>query len=155
MSCSESPEIVEKRSTEIAQKEIKTPDLSEAIAKRIEGDLETAIQILRKQNDEFPDSHEILVQLGRSLDAENFALAAFRFEQALSCGAPDEIYRESAKASQLSGDDQNAMANFKISTGFPGRKKDLVRVCKIAGKVWNGDRSHKCFFFKSPRILFE
>ena len=67
-----------KRSTEIAQKEIKTPDLSEAIAKRIEGDLETAIQILRKQNDEFPDSHEILVQLGRSLfDAENFALAAF------------------------------------------------------------------------------
>ena len=48
MSCSESPEIVEKRSTEIAQKEIKTPDLSEAIAKRIEGDLETAIQIFKE-----------------------------------------------------------------------------------------------------------
>ena len=136
MSCSESPEIVEKRSTEIAQKEIKTPDLSEAIAKRIEGDLETAIQILRKQNDEFPDSHEILVQLGRSLfDAENFALAAFRFEQALSCGAPDEIYRESAKASQLSGDDQNAMANFKkYLQVFPDEKRTWLEYARLLAK---------------------
>ena len=69
---------------------------------------------------------KILVQLGRSLfDAENFALAAFRFEQALSCGAPDEIYRESAKASQLSETTKTLWQISKNIYRFSRTKKGL------------------------------
>ena len=68
---------------------------------------------MREQNQKFPDSNEILVQLGRSLfDAKNFALAAFRFEQAISAGAPTEIYRETAEAFLQSGD-ENAKRNLE------------------------------------------
>ena len=90
------------------------PDLSEAIAKRMEGNPEAAILLLREQNQKFPDSNEVLVQLGRSLfDAKNFPLAAFRFEQALSTGAPTEIYREAAEAFLQSGDEKNAKRNLE------------------------------------------
>ena len=65
------------------------PDLTEALSKRIEGKPAEAIELLRELNEQFPKSSEVLVQLGRSLiDAKEYALAAFRFEQALSMGAP-------------------------------------------------------------------
>ena len=50
-----------------AKESTDTPDLSAAIAKRMEGDSKQAVQLLRKLNEEFPNSSEILTQLGRSL----------------------------------------------------------------------------------------
>ena len=71
------------------------PDLSDAIAKRVEGKPEEAIELLRKHNEQFPNSPDVLVQLGRSLfDSEQFALSAFRFDQALSVGAREELLKE-------------------------------------------------------------
>ena len=51
--------------------------------KRIEGKTEEAIKILNALADEHPHSVEVLVQLARTLmDARDFPLAAFRFEEA-------------------------------------------------------------------------
>ena len=96
-----------------ATKGVKKADLSGAIEK-IAGDFEGAVLELRKLNEQFPNSVEILVQLGRALvETENFALATFRFEQALSEGAAPEIYLDAANA-HLSIDDPNrAQANFE------------------------------------------
>ena len=86
-----------------------TPDLSEAIEKRIEGKPEDAVRILRKLNDEHPNSQEILLQLGRSLyDSQQFALAAFRLDQAISVGAETAVFKEAAEAHLKAGDEQSA-----------------------------------------------
>ena len=136
MSCSESPESVEKRSTEIAQKEIKTPDLSEAIAKRIEGDLETAIQILRKQNDEFPDSHEILVQLGRSFLMQRIShLLLFASNKHFPAVPRMKFTASRPKRRNSPGDDQNAMANFKkYLQVFPDEKRTWLEYARLLAK---------------------
>ena len=112
------------------------PDLSEAIAKRMEGNPEAAILLLRKQNQKFPDSNEVLIQLGRSLfDAKNFPLAAFRFEQALSAGAPTEIYREAAEAFLQSGDEKNAKRNLeKFLENFPDEKGAWLSYARLLQK---------------------
>jgi tetratricopeptide (TPR) repeat protein len=89
------------------------PDLSDAIAKRVEGKPEEAIELLRKHNEKFPNSPNILVQLGRSLfDSGQFALSAFRLDQALSAGARQELLKESALAYQKAGDAKAAQARY-------------------------------------------
>ena len=89
------------------------PDLSDAIAKRVEGKPEEAIELLRKHNEQFPNSPDVLVQLGRSLfDSEQFALSAFRFDQALSVGAREDLLKEAALAYQQSGDANSARERY-------------------------------------------
>ncbi|SVC73294.1 uncharacterized protein METZ01_LOCUS326148, partial [marine metagenome] len=89
------------------------PDLSDAIAKRVEGKPEEAIELLRKHNEKFPNSPNILVQLGRSLfDSGQFALSAFRLDQALSAGARKELLKESALAYQKAGDAKAAQERY-------------------------------------------
>ena len=85
------------------------PDPSEAIQKRIEGKTREALVILRKLNEEHPDSPEILTLLGRTLlDAEEYALAAFRLEQAFSLGGATNILSEAGQAHELAEDDESA-----------------------------------------------
>ncbi len=89
------------------------PDLSDAIEKRVEGKTEEAIELLRKYNEEFPDSPEILIQLGRSLhDSGQYALSAFRFEQALSAGAGKTLLKEVAQAHEKAGDEKSARKRY-------------------------------------------
>ena len=60
-------------------------DLSKVFELRIEGKTDEAINLLRTLNEQHPTSVEVMIQLARSLlDAKQFSLAAFRFEQALS-----------------------------------------------------------------------
>ena len=85
------------------------PDLSEAIQKRIEGKTDEALAILRKLNDRHPESPEIITMLGRTLlDAEEYALAAFRLEQAFSLGGATNILSETGQAHELAEDDESA-----------------------------------------------
>jgi Flp pilus assembly protein TadD len=87
----------------------KPPDLSEAIQKRIEGKTEEALAILRKLNGRHPESPEIIAMLGRTLiDAEEYALAAFRLEQAFSLSGAKNILSETGQAHELAGDDESA-----------------------------------------------
>ena len=136
ISCSEEPKIKQSKTDVSLDDKQMAPDLSEAIAKRIEGNPEAAILLLREQNQKFPDSNEILVQLGRSLfDAKNFALAAFRFEQAISAGAPTEIYRETAEAFLQSGDEKNAKRNLeKFLENFPDDKGTWLSYARLLEK---------------------
>ena len=95
-------------------------DLSEVLELRIAGKTDDAIELLRSLATEFPDSSEVLVQLGRSLvDAKEFALAAFRFEQAVSLGASREVMRESAEAHFQAGDIDSSIANFTVYLSEP------------------------------------
>lgn len=85
------------------------PDLGEAIQKRIEGKTDEALAILRKLNDRHPESPEIITMLGRTLlDAEEYALAAFRLEQAFSLGGATNILSEAGQAHELAEDDESA-----------------------------------------------
>ena len=85
------------------------PDLGEAIQKRIEGKTDEALAILRDLNDRHPESPEIITMLGRTLlDAEEYALAAFRLEQAFSLGGATNILSEAGQAHELAEDDESA-----------------------------------------------
>ena len=71
-----------------------TPKLGEAIEKRIEGKPEEAIQLLNELHGKFPNSADILIQLGRALiESKQYALAAFRFDQALADGKNREVLK--------------------------------------------------------------
>ena len=73
------------------------PDLSNAVEKRVQGKTAEAIKILRKFNSEFPDSHAILIQLARALlESNQFAMSAFRFDQAIAAGADEKTLKEIA-----------------------------------------------------------
>ena len=117
--------------------EEKKPDLSQAISKRIEGDAEGAIRLLRNLNEQFPNSQEILIQLGRSLaDVKKYPLAAFRFEQAVSCGASKEIHRETAETHLLAGDKFNAQLNFnKFLSHFPEEKNVWLTFARLLAEA--------------------
>ena len=117
--------------------EKKKPDLTEAISKRIEGDPEGAVRLLRSLNEEFPNSQEILVQLGRSLaDMENHPLAAFRFDQALSSGASKDIHLETAEAHLLAGDKVNAQINFReFLTHYPEQKEIWLKYARLLAEA--------------------
>ena len=95
-------------------------DLSEVLELRISGKTAEAIELLRSLTTEFPNSAEVLVQLGRSLtEANEFALAAFRFEQAVSLGASREVMRESAEAHFQAGDIDSSIANYTAYLSEP------------------------------------
>ena len=115
------------------------PDLTDAIQKRVENKPEEAIEILRKYNQEFPDSPEILIQLGRSLvENKQFSLAAFRFDQAISSNASKDLLLESAQAYKLAGDlDSTAQRYVDYLKAYPDDKKtrlDLARILAQNGK---------------------
>ena len=110
-----------------------TPDLSEAIEKRIEGKPEDAVRILRKLNDEHPNSQEILLQLGRSLfDSQQFALAAFRLDQAISVGAETAVFKEAAEAHLKAGDEQSAEGLLqKYLVSYPDDGPASLNLCLL------------------------
>ena len=124
------------------------PDLSDAIEKRIEGKTEEAIELLRKYNEEFPDSPEILIQLGRSLhDSGQYALSAFRLEQALSAGAAQTLLKEVAQAHEKAGDEKSARKRLRrISRGQPGGQPSLACSGPPAGPGRHGHRSAQCLW---------
>ena len=98
----------------------KVLDLGEVLELRIAGKTTEAIELLRSLATEFPDSAEVIVQLGRSLaEAKEFALAAFRFEQAVSLGASREVMRESAEAHFQAGDIDSSIANYTAYLSEP------------------------------------
>ena len=99
--------------TEQSAQAQKLPDLSDAIEKRIEGETAEAIKILRKHNSEFPDYHPILIQLARALlEADQFAMSAFRFDQAIAAGANENALKEAAQAYTIAGDLNSAAERF-------------------------------------------
>ena len=78
------------------------PDLSIAIQKRVEKKPEEAIDLLRQYDKDFPNSPKILVQLSRALvEAGNFSLGAFRFEQVISISPSPDLIRECGEAYML------------------------------------------------------
>ena len=110
----------------------------------MEGKPEEAIELLRKYNESFPDSPEILTQLGRSLyDSGQFALSAFRFEQALLAGAGKTLLKEIAQAHEKAGDEKSARKRYcRISRGQPGGPKlGLLRPACWPGQTWTPKRS--------------
>ncbi len=89
------------------------PDLSNAVEKRVQGKTAEAIKILRKFNSEFPDSHAILIQLARALlESNQFAMSAFRFDQAIAAGADEKTLKEAAQAYELAGDLNSAAERY-------------------------------------------
>ena len=101
------------KETEQSAQAQKLPDLSNAVEKRIEGKTAEAIKILRKFNSEFPDSHAILIQLARALlEADQFSMSAFRFDQAIAAGASEKALKEAAQAYTLAGDLNSAAERF-------------------------------------------
>ena len=73
-------------------------DLSQVFEKRIEGKNEEAIVLLRSLNEKHPASIEVMIQLARTLlDAQQFPLAAFRFEQALSLKSDHSLPKRQLK----------------------------------------------------------
>jgi tetratricopeptide (TPR) repeat protein len=106
-------EVVENK--EVPQQVVskKFPDLSLAIQKRVEKKPEEAIEILRQYDEDFPNSPKILVQLSRAhVEAGNFSLAAFRFEQALSISSSPDLIGECAEAHLRAGDLESARKRF-------------------------------------------
>ena len=69
----------------------KKPICLERLKKRIAGDFEVAVADYAKLNEQFPNSVQSWFNwVGLRVETENFALATFRFEQALSEGAAPE-----------------------------------------------------------------
>ena len=96
-------------------------DLSEVFELRIAGKSEDAINKLRDLNEKHPASVEILVQLSRSLiEAKQFSLAAFRFEQALSLHSESSLIKEAAEAHYLARDYDASIERYRRSIrGLP------------------------------------
>ena len=89
-------------------------DLSEVFELRIAGKFEDAINKLRDLNEKYPASVEILVQLSRSLiEAKQFSLAAFRFEQALSLRPESSLIKEAAEAHYLALDYDASIERYR------------------------------------------
>jgi tetratricopeptide (TPR) repeat protein len=109
------------------------PDLTEAIQKRVENKPEDAIKLLRKYNEEFPDSPKILIQLGRSLiENKQYSLAAFRFDQAVSSDGPKDLLLESAEAYKLAGDLDSAIKRYsQYLDTFPSDKKTRIKLARV------------------------
>ena len=106
-SCSEreSADGIEPASRPPSPAQPKLPDLSEVVEKRMEGNTTEAITMLREYNRDFPESHAILVQLARALgETDQYALASFRFDQAIAAGAPQQALKEAAEAYAYAND---------------------------------------------------
>ena len=136
-SCGE--EKIDNSTKEPADEKKVFPDLTEAIQKRVENKPAEAIELLRKYNEEFPDSPKILIQLGRSLiENKQYSLAAFRFDQAISSDASKDLLLECAQAYKLAGDlDAAVKRYFDYLDVYPEDKKtriDLARTLAQNGK---------------------
>ena len=93
---------------------IKEVNLSEVFELRIAGKTEDAINKLRNLNEKHPASVEILVQLARSLiEAKQFSLAAFRFEQALSLNPESKLIKEVAEAHYMASDYVTSIERYR------------------------------------------
>ena len=89
-------------------------DFSQVFEKRIEGSTQEAISLLRGLNEKHPASVEVMIQLGRSLiDAKQFSLAAFRFEQALALDPSNALAKEAAEAHYLAGDFDSSIERYR------------------------------------------
>ena len=112
------------------------PDLNEAIQKRVENKPKEAIELLRKHNAEYPDSPKILVQLARALvESKQYSLAAFRLDQAISLGAPEDLLLESGQAYIKAGDFDSAEQRYlKYLDAFPKNNEVRVSLARILAK---------------------
>ncbi len=89
-------------------------DLSKVFELRIEGRTDEAIELLRSLNETYPASVEVMIQLARSLlDARQFSLAAFRFEQALSLKSDNLVSKEAAEAHYLARDIDSSIKRYR------------------------------------------
>ena len=80
---------------------------------RIEGRTEEAINHLRSLIDKHPSSVEVMIQLARCLmDTQQFSLAAFRFEQAISLNPDNLLAKEVAEAHYLARDFDSAIERY-------------------------------------------
>jgi tetratricopeptide (TPR) repeat protein len=122
-------------------------DLEPAIAKRIEGDTREAIKILNILADKHPQSVEVLVQLGRTLmEAREFPLAAFRFEEALSKGANAQVSKEAAEAHYLSSDFESATERYgEYLQGEPGDPDSQLRFARLLARLGRKTESINAF----------
>lgn len=112
------------------------PDLSEAVEKRFEGKTSEAIKILRDFNGKFPDSHAILIQLARALHESNqYALASFRFDQAISAGAPEQALKEAAVSYSLAGDYESSAKRYADYLVLEDDPKTWVQYGRTLAKI--------------------
>ena len=87
------------------------PDLSDAIEKRMEGNQKRRLSFCANTMSHSP-TLRILTQLGRSLyDSGQFALSAFRFEQALLADR-QTLLKEIAQAHEKAGDEKSARKHY-------------------------------------------
>ena len=113
--CSSGDEQSEETSpnTKPIQAAVPPVDLSPVISMRIEGRTEQAIEHLRNLIDKHPSSVEVMIQLARCLmDTQQFSLAAFRFEQALSLNPDNLLAKEVAEAHYLARDFDSAIDRY-------------------------------------------
>jgi len=111
-------------------------DLSQVLELRIEGNTQGAIEILRSLNEKHPTSVEVLSQLGRALiDSEQYSLAAFRFEQALSLNPDKNLAMEAAEAHYLAQDFESAIERYRyyLSSNPLDFKSRLIFARLLAG----------------------
>ncbi len=115
-------------------------DLEPVIEMRMEGKTDDAIARLRVLNESYPASVEVLVQLGRALmDAEQFSLAAFRFEQAISLKPTPQSYLEAAEAHQRSRDFESAIERYYVY--LRSHPEDQARHLDLARLLASQNRS--------------
>ena len=89
-------------------------DLSKVFELRIEGRTDEAIELLRSLNEIYPASVEVMIQLVSSLlDARQFSLAAFRFEQALSLKTNNLLSKEAVEAHYLARDIDSSIERYR------------------------------------------
>ena len=113
--CSSADEQPEETSPNTKPIQIAIPpvDLSPVISMRIEGRTKEAIDHLRGLIDKYPSSAEVMIQLARCLmDTQQFSLAAFRFEQALSLNPNNLLAKEVAEAHYLARDFDSAIEYY-------------------------------------------
>ena len=122
-------------------------DLSQVFEKRIEGKNEEAIALLRSLNEKHPASIEVMIQLARTLlDAQQFPLAAFRFEQALSLKSDHSLAKEAAEAHYLSRDFDSAIERYRqyLSTN-PNDSTSQLRFARLLADKGHGTESLNAF----------
>ena len=113
--CSSGDEQSEETSPNTKPIQVAVPpvDLSPVISMRIEGRTEEAIEHLRNLIDKHPSSVEVMIQLARCLmDTQQFSLAAFRFEQAMSLNPDNLLAKEVAEAHYLARDFDSAIERY-------------------------------------------
>ena len=143
----ESSTVVEEDALPVHEAKEVAIDLDPAIAKRIEGDTKGAIKILNTLAEQHPHSVEVFVQLGRTLmEAREFPLAAFRFEEAISKGANAQVTKEAAEAHYLSNDFESATERYgQYLEGEPGDPDSQLRYARLLARIGRTTESINAF----------